>query len=303
MMADLNSFRDELGFERGLSANTQAAYCRDVTIFAAYLKQRHISDWQSVAIATITAFLKLQRQNGFTATTIARRLVALKMFFRFLTAAGRIPHDITETLDTPKIGRRLPRIPGENEVASLIEGAASVTDCSQRAAAPTALRDTAIVELFYACGIRVSELTALDCGAIDPHAAILRCTGKGARERLVPIGEAALQAIDNYLTQARPTLLKNSDTAALFLNIRGTRLTRQSLWQIIVKRARAAGLKGRITPHTLRHCFASHLLEHGADLRAIQRLLGHADIATTQIYTHMESGRLRQIHREFHPRA
>ena len=309
MTVDLQAFIDEIGYERGLSANTQDAYRRDLTIFVAFLQKAGVVAWAVVTRDTINAFLQQQRQAGLAAATVARRLVAIKVFFRFLVTEGRMATDVTETMDSPKPGLRLPRIPSEADVARLIVGDTRPDrpDDTPRTLARTAacaLRDQAIVELFYACGLRVSELAGLTLGAIDRESAVLRCTGKGAKERVVPVGREALAVIERYLAQARPILAPACTTdEALFVNSRGGRLTRQSLWRLIVKRARDAGLRGRVTPHTLRHCFASHLLAHGADLRAIQQLLGHADIATTQIYTHVESGRLLKIHQTFHPRA
>lgn len=308
MTADLQVFLDELAYERGLSANTQAAYRRDIQIFVDFLWRTDVTSWPEVTRDAITMFLQRQRQAGFAAATIARRLVAIKVFFRFLAAEGRIATDVTETMTSPKPEQRLPHIPNEEAVSRLMAGAVPLPcpdapPANARAAA-CALRDRAAVELFYACGLRVSELASLACGAIDRESAEVRCTGKGSKERVVPVGAAALTALNHYLTHGRPVLVQD-DTSddALFINTRGGRLTRQSLWRLIVKRARDVGLRGHVTPHTLRHCFASHLLEHGADLRTIQQLLGHADIATTQVYTHVEHGRLRKIHRDFHPRA
>lgn len=309
MTADLQAFIDEIGYERGLSANTQDAYRSDLTAFVAFLQHVRAATWTVVTRDTIIAFLQQQRQAGLAPATVSRRLVAIKMFFRFLVAEGRVAADITATMVSPQPGLRLPRIPGEADVALLIAGnpcpdrPTDTPSVSARTAA-YAMRDQAVVELFYACGLRVSELAALTLGAIDHESAVLRCTGKGNKERVVPVGREALAAIERYLAQARP-LLAQACTAddALFVSSRGGCLTRQSLWRLIVKRARDAGLRGQVTPHTLRHCFASHLLAHGADLRAIQQLLGHVDIATTQIYTHVESDRLVKIHQTFHPRA
>ncbi len=308
MTADLQAFLDELGYERGLSTHTQAAYRRDLEAFAGFLQRTGVASWGSVTRDAVTAFLQQQRQAGLAAATAARRLVAIKVFFRFLAAEGRIAADVTETMASPKPERRLPRIPDEQAVARLLDGVSPDrgpdTPRAAALAAACALRDRAAVELFYACGLRVSELAGLACGAVDRDSAVVRCTGKGSKERVIPVGAAALATLDRYLAHGRTVLARDGTPGdALFVNARGGRFTRQSLWRLVVKRARDAGLRGRVTPHTLRHCFASHLLEHGADLRSIQQLLGHADIATTQVYTHVERGRLLTIHREFHPRA
>jgi integrase/recombinase XerD len=304
MTADIQAFLDALGYERGLSAHTQAAYRRDLEAFTAFLGRIGIVAAAAVTRDAITAFLQDQRHNGRAAATVARRLVAIKMFFRFLAAEGRAPADVTETMASPKAGRLLPHIPGEGEVARLIDGRVPGGHRDSARAAAREARDRSVVELFYACGLRVSELASLRVGDVDRDSAQVRCTGKGSKQRVIPVGEAALAALGRYLDQARPALASGCPAdGVLFVNGRGGGFTRQGVWRLIVRRARAAGIRGRVTPHTLRHCFASHLLLHGADLRAIQELLGHADIATTQIYTHVDSSRLLQIHRDFHPRA
>jgi integrase/recombinase XerD len=304
MTADIQAFLDALGYERGLSSNTQAAYRRDLEALAAYLSRIGVTTAAAVTRDAITAFLQDQRQDGRAAATMARRLVATKVFFRFLAAEGRIPADVTETMAAPRAGRRLPRIPGEGDVARLIDGRLLDGHRDSPQAAAREARDRSVVELFYACGLRVSELASLQVGDVDRDTAQIRCTGKGSRQRMIPVGEAALTALGIYLDQGRPMLASGCPAdGVLFVNGRGGGFTRQGLWRLIVQRARAAGICGRVTPHTLRHCFASHLLQHGADLRVIQELLGHADIATTQLYTHVDSGRLLQIHRDFHPRA
>jgi len=304
MTADIQAFLEALGYERGLSANTQAAYRRDLEAFTAFLLRIGIATAAAVTRDAITAFLQDQRQDGRAAATVARRLVAIKVFFRFLVAEGRIPADVTETMVSPKAGRLLPRIPGEGDVARLIDGRVPDGHRESVRAAACEARDRSVVELFYACGLRVSELAALRVGDVDHDSAQVRCTGKGSKQRVIPVGEAALTALGRYLDQARPVLASGCPAdGPLFVNGRGGGFTRQGVWRLIVQRARAAGIRGRVTPHTLRHCFASHLLQHGADLRAIQELLGHVDIATTQIYTHVDSSHLLQIHRDFHPRA
>jgi len=306
MTADLQAFLDQLGYERGLSVHTRAAYRRDLESLAAWLARMGVGSWSAVTRDAVTAYLQEQRGAGLADATVARRLVAIRVFFRFLVSEGRVAADVTEILASPKPGRRLPRIPDEPEVLRLIAGGGAQRATASVRAALREARDRAIVELFYGCGLRVSELAALPMDAVDRETGVLRCTGKGSRQRVVPVGGAALNALRLYLERARPSLAGGhplEEEGALFVNGRGGPFTRQGLWRLIVRRARAAGIRGRVTPHTLRHCFASHLLAHGADLRAIQELLGHADIATTQIYTHVDGGRLLRIHRTFHPRA
>ncbi len=304
MTADLQAFLDHIGYERGLSVNTLVAYLRDLEAFAAFLQRAGVMAWVAVTREAIIAFLQEQRKSGLAAATVARRLAAVNMFFRFLVSEDRVPVDVTETMASPKPGRLLPRIPSEQEVSRLIVGGAPEDWRNGARAAAREVRDRAIIELFYACGLRVSELAALTTQAVDRETAVLRCTGKGSKQRVIPVGGVALEALARYLDQARPVLAKGYEQDdTLFVNGRGRGFTRHGLWHLIGRRARAAGVRGRLTPHTLRHCFASHLLAHGADLRTIQELLGHADIATTQIYTHVDSGRLLKTHRAFHPRA
>jgi integrase/recombinase XerD len=284
-------FLDYLAVERGLSPNTLASYGRDLRDFATFCSETGASATR----AGIAAYLAALQRLGRTPATISRRLAALRAFYRFL--AGELPgsEDPTAALASPRSRRRLPRVLAVDDVAALLERTGDAT--------PAGLRDRAMCELLYATGIRVSELCSLDLDSVDFEQGLLRCTGKGSRERIVPVGEVAQAWLLRYLEEARGRLLRDPGEPALFLNLRGQRLTRQGFWKILKKHGLAAAIGKPITPHVLRHSFATHLLEGGADLRAVQEMLGHADISTTQIYTHLSQGRLREVYRGAHPRA
>ncbi|MGH9431260.1 MAG: site-specific tyrosine recombinase XerD, partial [Terriglobia bacterium] len=234
-------------------------------------------------------------KDGLSARSVARYLVSLRGFFHFLHRAGRIESEVTSEIDSPQIGRRLPKFLALEEVESLLKAADPST--------PSGFRDKAMLELLYATGMRVSELTGLGYGDLDANLGILRCLGKGNKERLIPVGRAALQAVDAYIKQGRPQLLKGRSSAYLFLNHRGGRMSRVGFWKILSAYGRTAGIATPLTPHLVRHSFATHLLDRGADLRSIQLLLGHSDISTTQIYTHVLKERLKQVYQMHHPRA
>jgi len=233
--------------------------------------------------------------SQYASTTVARKVAAIKSFFHFLVAEGFIRDDPTATLDSPRVKKYLPRAISQEDVEKLLEAPGKDT--------PRALRDRAILELLYATGMRVSELVALNAGDVDLASASVRCFGKGGKERVIPIYERAVQAIDAYLHKGRIHLLRDPEQKALFLNQRGLRLTRQGLWLIVKGYVKVAGIQVQVTPHTLRHSFATHMLRGGADLRNVQELLGHANIATTQVYTQVSNERLREVYDEAHPRA
>lgn len=289
----IESFAAHLHLERGLSPNTVAAYRRDLTGFTAYLAARQVADVGTVQRADVLQYLLGLKGQGLKATSLARKLVAIKVWFRYLAGERLIPQDPTSVLETPKTWRTLPDVLTVEEVTRLI-------------AAPNVrhrqgVRDRAILELLYATGMRVSELTGLTLKDIHLDLGFLRCIGKGSKERVVPIGTAATKAVQAYLDKVRPALDKRA-SAALWLNRAGGRLSRQTIWLLLRRYAKEAMLAKRITPHTLRHSFATHLLERGADLRVVQELLGHATIATTQLYTHVDPSRLKRIHQQCHPR-
>jgi len=289
-------FLDHLACERGLSANTRTAYESDLLAFADFLRETcGVGSFADATRDHIAAFLDAQRRAGMRPTTLARRLVAIKVFFSFLCAEGRLAENAAEAMAAPNKGRRLPRTLSETEVVRLLSSVAGTS--------PRDVRDRCMLELFYACGLRVSEVATLRVSDVRFDEGVVRCVGKGNKERVVPLGGEARRWVECYAAQARPAFLKGcTDEPALFLTRRGGPFTRQGIFDMLVKRARAAGIAEDLSPHVLRHCFATHLLSHGANIRAIQEMLGHADIATTQIYTHVDAGQALRIHALFHPR-
>jgi integrase/recombinase XerD len=265
--------------------------------FIAFLeKDGKATTFAAVTRNHVAAFLDQQRKLGFRASTRARRLVAIKVLFAFLAGEGVIPADIAALMNAPRKGRTLPRTLSEEEVASLL--AAIDGD------APLTVRDRSMLELFYACGLRVSEVASLRLSDVRLDDAVIACVGKGNKQRLVPLGAVAEAWLRRYLTESRPRLARgNTVQGTLYLTVRGAPFTRQGIFAMLRKRAEEAALARSISPHVLRHCFASHLLAHGAQIRAIQEMLGHADIATTQVYTHVDDGQARATHARFHPRA
>ena len=289
-------FLDHVAYERGLSPNTRAAYETDLVAFAAFLTaQCDITSFGSVTRDHIASFLAEQRQKQMSAATLARRLVAIKVFFGFLCAEGHVGKNVTEVMASPNKGRVLPHTLSEAEITRLLE---SISGDS-----PHDVRDRCMLELFYACGLRVSEVSALCLGDVRLEEGVVRCVGKGDKQRAVPLGSVARRWLERYVAQARPRFARGSgEEQGLFLTQRGAPFTRQGIFSMLVKRARAAQLGAGLSPHVLRHCFASHLLAHGANIRAIQEMLGHADIATTQIYTHVAEDQAVRTHEHFHPR-
>ena len=290
LLAD--QFINHLRVERGLADNTIQSYSRDLIRFFRFLKQKNISPL-FVTRDHITEYMGSLR-NNLSSRSAARNLSALKMFFRFLISDGKIKESPARLLETMKLPRRLPEILSRDEVDLLLSQPDISTSIGQR--------DKAMLELLYATGLRVSELVGLNVMNINLEAGYVRTVGKGSKERMIPIGEKAVEAVTYYISNGRPELLKKGSSLSLFLNSRGMPITRQGFWKIIKKYGIIAGIKKKITPHRLRHSFASHLLEGGADLRSVQIMLGHADISTTQIYTHITRERLKQIHDKYHPR-
>ena len=294
--AEIAAFLDQLVYERGLSENTREAYGHDLARFWDFAARRGAATLRDVKGADIVAFLGHEQDAGYDDATIARRFAAVRVLFAWLADDGRLPANPAEILSRPKIAHHLPETLTEQQVSRLL--AAAAEDDS-----PLGLRNRAILELLYACGLRASELIGLTLDDVRLDEAFLRCTGKGSKQRVVPIGATAVGALRDYLRDARPALAGEKGDTSFFLTKRGTGMCRETLWRIVEAAADKAGLAGEVHPHTLRHCFATHLLAHGANVRAIQEMLGHADIATTQIYTHVDAGRLVEIHRRFHPRA
>jgi len=280
--------------ERGLAANTIAAYRRDLQKFAVFCEPRRLAA-SSVERKHVVDFLGKLYQQGLDSRSVARQLVTLRNFFRFLAQENVVRHDPVEHIESPRVWKRLPKFLTLEEVEKLLATAETTT--------PLGLRDRAMLEVLYATGLRVSELVKLKVADLQLDAGIVRCLGKGNKERVVPLGRKSIASLEDYLRRGRPALTKRRTTPYLFVSRRGGAMTRQNFWMLLRQRARAAGVRAHLSPHTLRHSFATHLLERGADLRAVQMLLGHADISTTQIYTHVAQERLRQVYRTHHPRA
>ncbi|OTA40541.1 MAG: site-specific tyrosine recombinase XerD [Symbiobacterium thermophilum] len=277
-----------------MATNTLESYGRDLRQYYQYLGGDNV-DPDAVSRTTIINYLMFLQKQGKATATIARRLAALKAFYQFLVREKRIKTDPTANLESPKLEKRLPRVLTVGEVERLL----AQPDPSH----PAGLRDRAMLELLYATGIRVSELVSLNLADVNLETGYIRCIGKGSKERIVPLGSLAIHWVQEYLQSGRPKLVKDRQEPALFVNHHGHRLTRQGFWKIVKKYAHDARIDKEITPHTLRHSFATHLLENGADLRSVQEMLGHADISTTQIYTHVTKGRLKEVYARTHPRA
>ena len=297
MLRILEHFLGYITLEKGLSANSIASYKSDLQDFIRYLDENNITSFMDVDREYIVDYLGTCKDREMEVTTLARRLVAIKVFFRYLFQEKIVPGDITDVMDSPKMWRVLPEFMSVQEVSAFLNAfPASAKD-------PLVFRNRCILEMLYACGLRVSEVTDLTMGSINFDENVIRAYGKGSKERIVPIGRTAVNFLKKYLAEVRPLLLKDSSEKALFLSNRGRKLDRVRLWSVVKEAASAAGIQKNIHPHTLRHSFASHLLENGADLRVIQEMLGHADISTTQIYTHVDKKRLLRIHKQFHPRS
>ena len=291
---EIDSFIRFLAVERGLSDNYQLSTRRSLTEFAAWCAARKKIDHpRAVTLPVISEYLADRKKSGLAASSIKLVVVALKIFFRHL--GGKGVKDPTEALTLPRIERYLPETLNELQVERLIE--------SVDTKVPLGLRDRAMIELLYASGLRISELANSRLENLDVNERILRVTGKGNKTRLVPVGRKACEAVAAYLSTERPKLVKRRTGSEIFLSSRGTKLTTVRIWQIVKKHAKHSGLEANIYPHLLRHSFATHLLSNGADLRIIQEMLGHADISTTQVYTHVDQQRLKAVHRKYHPRA
>jgi integrase/recombinase XerD len=291
----LNHYLEFLTVERGLSKNTINSYKRDLKSYIGFLKMQKINDINYTTRTVIVSYLLLMQKKGKASSSISRACAAIKSFYHFLVMERLIEKDPTLNLDTPKLEHRLPRVLTLNEVEQLL----NQPDTS----VIWGFRDKTMLELLYATGIRVSELILIKVEDVNVEMGFLRCFGKGSKERIVPVGSVALKYLDKYINEVRPKFLKEQDNGILFLNHLGKGLTRQGFWKIIRKYAQKAGIEKHITPHTLRHSFATHLLENGADLRSVQEMLGHADISTTQIYTHITRSKIKEVYDRTHPRA
>lgn len=295
MEQQIEDYLAYLNVERGLAQNTLDAYGRDLRAYARFLQQHNVTSFRDTEKEAVRAYLEQLHNLGRASSTISRNLAAIKSFYQFLVDEDLLESDPTVHLDSPKVVKRLPRVLNVSEVEALLNQPSLDNVHS--------IRDKAMLEVIYATGIRVSELVSLDLLDISLEAGYLRCLGKGNKERIVPLGSVAIKYLELYLEVARPEIVKRSGETALFVNHHGRRLTRQGFWKIIKRYAKEANIDENITPHTLRHSFATHLLENGADLRSVQEMLGHADISTTQIYTHITRNRLQEVYRKSHPRA
>ncbi|MFD1850549.1 site-specific tyrosine recombinase XerD [Oceanobacillus bengalensis] len=284
-----------LQIEKGLSDNTLKSYKRDLNEYIHYLdKVIQKSSWDTVTRKDIVGFLYMLKDDGKSTATISRHISSIRSFHQFLVREQLVQNDPSLHIELPKKERKLPDVMSQEEVERLL----TINEHS-----PLTVRNKAMLELMYATGLRVSELIALKISDLHLTMGFLQCFGKGSKERIVPIGNVAIKAVEKYIEQARPELVKQKTESALFVNQHGRALSRQGFWKILKKVTLDAGIKKKITPHTLRHSFATHLLENGADLRIVQEMLGHEDISTTQIYTHVTKTRLKDMYKAYHPRA
>ena len=300
MKEDIERFLTYLSVEKGFSENTLAAYRNDLTQLAIFVEdaagKSSSASWVNFNRQTMLSYQLQLKERNYANTTLARKVAAAKSFFKFMVAEGFIKDNPMENVASPNVGRILPKPISIAQVKRLL-------DQPGKLSTPEAKRDSAMLSLLYASGMRVSELISLNLGDVDTINDFVRCFGKGNKERIIPIARKASLTLEEYLKESRPKLAHSKDDKALFLNRRGERLTRQGFWQILKGHARAAELSVDITPHTLRHSFATHMLSGGADLRSVQELLGHANISTTQVYTHLTSEHVRRTYEKAHPRA
>lgn len=291
----LGDFVNYLVVERNLSANTVAAYQSDLKLAATYWQQHGVSDWQHVDRFAVLQLLASMQNRGRSTETVSRMVSSLRQFFDYRQRQDDQLANPLKLVQLPKGRRKLPTVLSEEEVSRLL----AVPDTSK----PLGIRDRAMWELMYATGVRVSELVNLTMAELHLAVGLIQPRGKGDKERIIPVGEVAIDWVQRYLTGVRPKLLKGQHEDVVFLNAHGRKMTRQGVWKKLKQDVLTAGITKDVTPHTLRHTFATHLLEHGADLRVVQELLGHADISTTQIYTHVSKSRLTAVYRKYHPRA
>ncbi len=291
----VTEFINYLAVERGLAQNTLESYGRDLRQFQSYLQNIQIDSIKDSNRNTILTYLNTLQTKGKAVSTISRNLAAIKSFYQYLVRQRYLENDPAANMESPKLEKKLPKILSIQEVEELLKQPIHTV--------PTGLRDKAMLELLYATGIRVSELIALNISDINLEMGYIKCCGKGSKERIVPLGSIAAKCVQEYTNKGRSKLVRTYEESALFVNHHGNRLTRQGFWKIIKKYAHEAHIVKDITPHTLRHSFATHLLENGADLRSVQEMLGHADISTTQIYTHVTKNPLKDVYDKTHPRA
>ncbi|MFH0965583.1 MAG: site-specific tyrosine recombinase XerD [Planctomycetota bacterium] len=291
----VHDFLAYLDVERGLSSNTLLAYRRDLAAFLRFLEGRRMGDLAKVSREDLISFLMALKGRGRSGTSVARALSSVRSFFRFLVLEGRLGRNPAEHVDTPHTWRNLPDAPALRAVETIIDAASGDSAIEQR--------DRAILETLYSLGARASEVVDLRAESVNLDYGFVRCMGKGSKERLIPLGGPCRDAIRRYLADSRRVLDRTGRDDHLFLSRSGRKLTREMIWKIVRKYARRAGVWDKIGPHSLRHAFATHMLERGADLRTVQELLGHSSISTTQVYTHVDRARLRAVHKRYHPRA
>lgn len=301
MKEGIDSFIKYLQVEKGFSDNTVLAYKNDLTQLASFAEteaanQGRDPSWSDFNRQGMLSYLLNLQEKRYAETTRARKVAAARSFFKFLVAEGVIKEDPTQNMESLNVGRSLPKPISESQARLLLAQPA-------KKSTPEAKRDSAMLELLYASGMRVSELVSLDVEHVNTRDNEVRCFGKGNKERLIPIAPPTASTVEEYIKEARPRLVRRDTEKALFLNRRGDRLTRQGFWQILKEYAKAAGLESQVTPHTLRHSFATHMLNRGGDLRTVQELLGHANISTTQVYTHLTTEHVRRDYEKSHPRA
>ncbi len=295
MHAWVERFLDAMVLEEGLSENTRAAYASDLRRFTTFIESRGRSGFNEVRRADVLDFMHHEKEGGAAASTISRRLVAIKVMFRFMQREGALAKNVTEVMESPRLWKVLPDTLSMREVDRLLQAPAGETRYD--------MRDKALLELLYATGMRISELGGLTLDEMRMEEGFVRCMGKGSKMRVIPFGSQAKRHLKRYLEEGRPQFKPDPAVREVFVTQRGKRYSRQGLWKLIRDTARKAGLERPLHPHTLRHSFATHLLANGAPLRVIQEMLGHADIATTQIYTHVDKNRLKSVHAAYHPRA
>jgi len=293
--AEIEAFLDAMWMERGLSANTLSAYRNDLQGLARWLHDGHHCSLLEASREILLAYLAARIGAGARPRSSSRLLSSVHGFYRYLVREGRLQEDPSARIDAPKVARSIPKSLSESEVETLLS--APDTDT------PLGLRDRSMLELMYASGLRVSELVRLRIGQLNMRQGVVRITGKGGKERLIPLGDEALFWLERYLAEGRPVLIRGHQSDDLYVTHRGSGMTRQAFWHLIKRHARSAGISTELSPHTLRHAFATHLLNHGADLRVVQMLLGHSDLSTTQIYTHIARARLQELHTRHHPRG
>ncbi|BBO19117.1 site-specific tyrosine recombinase XerD [Candidatus Brocadia pituitae] len=291
----IESFINYLLVECGLARNTILSYSHDLQIFTTFLHSKDISDFDGVRPDTITSFIISEKKRGLSINSITRTIVAIRMLYKFLLSEGKLQSNPFTVIDSPKLWKRLPEVISIHKIDDLL----SVPNTQTK----LGMRNKAILELMYATGARVSEVVAIQMDWVNLEYRYMKCRGKGSKERIVPLGTKAIDAIQSYLKFARPKIKNSGDSTYLFLSKAGKPLRRENIWVVVKNCALKAGIHGHISPHKLRHSFATHLLENGADLRAVQEMLGHVNVSTTQIYTHVGKHHLKAVHRQYHPRA